>query len=98
MTATQTAANGSVKVRFARQYTTGGGNVFMRFQATDGRTAEVRVREGRGGVFTFTRREARLEAMRRLGIGLPCPNGCGGTVVPGAWIDPDMPCPSPASR
>lgn len=92
---TTTTAPAAVTVRFDRQYTTGSGNVFMRFVATDGRVVSVKVREGRDGLAKYTRREARLAAMRELGITVPCPNGCGGQVVAGAWIDPSMPCPAP---
>ena len=76
-------------VRFARQYTTGNGNVFMRFETTDDRAVEVNTRAGRDGLTKFTRREAKFEAMRRLGVTVPCPNGCPDDVVPGAWIDPE---------
>ncbi len=80
-------------IRFVRQYTTHAGNVFMTFQADDGRIAEINVRAGRQGVWLYTRSEAKIQAMRKLGIGVPCPNGCGKTVVAGAYIDPTMPCP-----
>lgn len=76
-------------VRFVKQYTSVSGNVFMRFEALDGRVAEIRVREGRGGIITHTRAEAKLAVMRRLDITIPCPNGCPDPVVPGVYIDPE---------
>jgi hypothetical protein len=76
-------------VRFVKQYTMrASGSVFMRFETSDDRRIEINVREGRDGCVKFTRREARFEAMRRLGITVPCPNGCADPVVPGVWIDP----------
>lgn len=81
-------------VRFVKQYTIGSGRVLMRFETADGeRSAEIVVREAKDvdphGLQLHTRAEAKILAMRKLGITVPCPNGCQDNVVPGAWIDPE---------
>ena len=54
------------KVRFVKQYANWAGNVFRRYEAPDGRLAEVRVREGYQGRYEYTNAEARAEAAARL--------------------------------
>lgn len=77
-------------VRFVKQYTVGSGRMFMRFETADGeRMTEIVVRDDRQGLQLHTRAEAKILAMRKLGITVPCPNGCPDNVVPGAWIDPE---------
>jgi hypothetical protein len=77
-------------IRFVKQYTVVSGRVFMRFETPDGECAtDIVVREDRKGPWLHTRAEAKILAMRELGITVPCPNGCPDQVVPGAWIDPE---------
>jgi hypothetical protein len=81
-------------VRFVKEYTVGSGRRFMRFETADGdRMTEIMVREARDvdphGLALHTRAEAKILAMRKLGITVPCPNGCPDNVIPGAWIDPE---------
>src|SRR5712692_613479 len=42
------------KVRFVKQYANWAGNVFRRYEAPDGRVAEVRVREDYQGRYEYT--------------------------------------------
>jgi hypothetical protein len=77
-------------VRFVKQYTSVSGRMFMCFETADGeRVVDIVVRADRQSSVLYTRAEAKILAMRKLDITVPCPNGCPDNVVPGAWIDPE---------
>ena len=66
MTVARSTRTAQPKVRFVKQYANWAGNVFRRYEAPDGRVAEVRVREGYQGRYEYTNAEARAEAAARL--------------------------------